>query len=252
MENVKEISRENDLYKKIIDILLNNSQFKRICEKSRYIEDDDKWKISPFSMMNDTLNFANVKPSQVETFIEGNLAKRELVIDDVINDSSKNVIFQNYGDENFASKENDKVNRGKLNIINNRINKKENDDKRINLRVTKDKFIIDAGNESNQKESFIKKPISDNSQNGGINLLLMNQKERQKFEELSNLSNSKNKYGDIFRKGNGGKIFLNPLNGQNLNKVEVSFKATLDLNNLPPAIGNRNKIKLANISEDDY
>ena len=80
----------------------------------------------------------------------------------------------------------------------------------------------------------------------------MNQKERQKFEEFSNLSNSKNKYGYIFKKGNGGKIFLNPLNGQNLNKVEVSFKATLDLNNLPPAIGNGNKIKLGNILEDDY
>ena len=35
LENVKEISRENDLYKKIIDILLNNNQFKKICEKRR-------------------------------------------------------------------------------------------------------------------------------------------------------------------------------------------------------------------------
>ena len=127
-------------------------------------------------MMNDTLNFANVKPSQVETFIEGNLSKRELVIDKVIKDSSKNVIFQNYDNDNLSLKENSNINRGKINIINNRINKKENDDKRINLRVSKDKFIIDAGNELKQKDSFIKKPISDNSQNGGINLLLMNKK----------------------------------------------------------------------------
>ena len=47
-------------------------------------------------------------------------------------------------------------------------------------------------------------------------------------------------------------VVLNPLGGQNLNKVEVSFKATLDLNNLPPVIGNKKKIKLANISEDEY
>ena len=80
----------------------------------------------------------------------------------------------------------------------------------------------------------------------------MNKKEREKFEELSNFSNSKNKYGNVFKKGNNGKIFLNPLNGPNLNKVEGSFKATLDLNNLPPAIGNRNKIKLNNIRDDDY
>ena len=253
LENVKEISRENDLYKKIIDILLNNNQFKRICEKSRYLEDDDKWKISPFSILNEKLNFANVKPSQVETFIEGNLAKRELVMDEVIKDSSKNVIFQNYDDENISSRENDISNRLKLNLTNNRVNKKENNDKRINLRMTKDKFIIDASNESKQKDNHIKKPNNEINQNGGINLLLMNQKERQKFEQLSNLSNSKNKFGDIFKKGNGGKIYLNPLNGPNLNKVEVSFKATLNLNDFNPAIGNRNKIKLGNnISEDDY
>ena len=66
------------------------------------------------------------------------------------------MIFQNYDDDvNISSWENDKVNKGKLNLINNKINKKENDDKRINLRVTKDKFIIDAGNESKQKDSYI-------------------------------------------------------------------------------------------------
>ena len=98
LENVKEISRENDLYKKIIDILLKEKQFKKICEMSRYIEDDEKWKIAPFSIIDKKLNFANVKPTQVDTFIEGNIAKRELIIDG-ISDSSKNVIFQNYGDE---------------------------------------------------------------------------------------------------------------------------------------------------------
>ncbi len=40
-------------------------------KKTRYKEDDDKWKINPFSILYDTLNLANVKPSQVETFIEG-------------------------------------------------------------------------------------------------------------------------------------------------------------------------------------
>ena len=79
----------------------------------------------------------------------------------------------------------------------------------------------------------------------------MNKKEREKFEELSNFSNNKNKYGNIFKKGNNGKIYLNTLNGPNLNEVEVSFKSTLDLNNLPPTIGGKNKIKLNNIQEDD-
>ncbi len=249
LENVKEISRQNDLYKKIIDIMLNNNQFKKICEMSRYLEDDDKWKIQPFSILNNKLNLANVNPSQVETFIEGNISKRELVIDGVINDSSKKVIFQNYdNNDNISPREDDNSEKLNLNLINRSNNK--DDDKKINFRLTKDKIALDAGNELKSKDLFLKK--NENNQNNGINLLLMNKKEREKFEELSNFSNSKNKYGNVFKKGNNGKIFLNPLNGPNLNKVEGSFKATLDLNNLPPAIGNRNKIKLNNIRDDDY
>ena len=252
LENVKEISKENDLYKKIIDIIFNNNQYIKICEMSRYIEDDDKWKIQPFSMKENKLNFVHVLPSQVDTFIEGNIAKRELIING-ISDASKKIIFQNYEDENITPRENNTNSLGKLklNINNSKSNLKLNDDKRINLRVTKDKFLLDAGNQAKSKEALLRKTIPENSSNGGPNLFLMNKKEREKFEELSNFSNN-NKYGDIFKKGNNGKIYLNPLGGQNLNKVEVSFKATLDLNNLPPVIGNKKKIKLANISEDEY
>ena len=45
LENVKEISKENDLYKKIIYGILSENQFKKICEMSRYIEDDNLWKM---------------------------------------------------------------------------------------------------------------------------------------------------------------------------------------------------------------
>ena len=253
LENVKEISRQNDLYKKIIDVMLNNNQFKKICEMSRYIEDDDKWKIKPFSLVSNKLNFANVKPSQIETFIEGNISKRELVIDGVVNDNSKKIIFQNYDDnENFFQREYEDSSKSHLNVINNNwTNNKDNDDKKKNLRLTKDKIVLDADEPLKSKEVILRKTIPENNPNGGVNFFLMNKKEREKFEELSNFSNNKNKYGNIFKKGNNGKIYLNPLNGPNLNKVEVSFKATLDLNNLPPTIGGKNKIKLNNIQEDD-
>lgn len=91
LENVKEISKENDLYKKIIYELLNENQFKKICEMSRYIEDDNLWKIKPFTIKENKLAFSNVNPSQIDTFIEGNIAKRDLIIDGVtgINESQK-------------------------------------------------------------------------------------------------------------------------------------------------------------------
>ena len=45
---------------------------------SRYIEDDNLWKIKPFTIKESKLAFSNVNPSQVDTFIEGNIAKRDL------------------------------------------------------------------------------------------------------------------------------------------------------------------------------
>ena len=117
------------------------------------------------------------------------------------------------------------------------------------MRKTIDKLLIDAqGSPSKKKDIFLKKENQENNQNGGANLFLMNKKEREKFQELSNLNNKQNKYENIFKKGNNGKIFLNPLTGPN--KVEVSFKATLDINNLPPVIKNKNRIKLGNIQEE--
>ena len=77
----------------------------------------------------------------------------------------------------------------------------------------------------------------------------MNKKEREKFEELSNFSN--NNYGPVFKKGNNGKIYLNPLTNSGANKFEASFKANLDVNNFPPTIAPKNKFRLANICEDD-
>ena len=247
LEDVKEISKENDLYKKIINILFNDNQYKKICEMSRYIEEDDLWKIKPFTIKEKKLNFANVLPSQIDTFIEGNIAKRELVING-INDSSKKIIFQNYEDEESTSpKKKESFGKLKLNLNTSKSNLRNTEDKIANLKIG-DKFTIDAGNQAKSKEALLRKTIPENT-NNGANLFLMNKKEREKYEELSNYSN---KYQDVFKKGSNGKIYLNPLGGQNLNKVEVSFKATLNLNNLPPVIGNKKKIKLANISEDEY
>ena len=255
LESVKEISKENDLYKKIIYEVLNENQFKKICEMSRYIEDDNLWKIKPFSFNQNKLAFSNVNPSQVDTFIEGNIAKRDLIIDG-INDNPKKIIFKNYGEEeeedSYPTKQENNINNTakKLNDISGH---KLADDKRINLRVSKEKFLLDAGNATKPKDlRELRRTVPENNTTG-VNLFLMNKKEREKFEELSNFSNNNNKYMNIFKKGNTGKIYLNPVGGHNLNKMESAYKANLDLGSglPPPNIGNRNRIKLANIPEND-
>ena len=254
LESVKEISKENDLYKKIIYELLNENQFKKICEMSRYIEDDNLWKIKPFTLNQNKLAFSNVNPSQIDTFIEGNIAKRDLIIDG-FNDNPKKIIFKNYGDEseNSSPVKQDKniINTAKkLNEISNH---KIGEDKRINLRVSKEKFLLDAGNPNKPKElRDLRKTVPENN-NTGVNLFLMNKKEREKFEELSNLGGNNNNNINLFKKGNNGKIYLNPVGGHNLNKMESAYKINLDLGGglPPPNIGNRNRIKLANIPEND-
>ena len=252
LESVKEISRENDLYKKIINVILNENQFKKICEMSRYIEDDNLWKIKPFSLKENKIAFSNVNPSQVDTFIEGNIAKRELIIDG-INENPKKIIFKNYENDEDNQKISDKNINNTAKKLNELPNQKLLDDKRINLRVSKDKFLLDAGNPNKPKDlKELRKTVPENNPNG-VNLFLMNKKEREKFEELSNMNNN-NKYMNVFKKTNG-KIFLNPVGGHNmnnLNKLELNHKTNLDLGGgLPPAIGNRNKIKLPNFSDNN-
>ena len=252
LENVKEISKENDLYKKIIYGILSENQFKKICEMSRYIEDDNLWKIKPFSIKENKLAFSNVNPSQVDTFIEGNIAKRDLIIEGGFNDNDKKIIFKNYGDdENDSQNKPEKNNNLTAKKLNDLSTHKLLDDKRINLRVSKEKFLLDAGNQNNPKDlKELRKTVPENNTNN-VNLFLMNKKEREKFEELSNIGGN-NKHMNIFKKGNNGKIYLNPVGGHNLNKIESMHKANLDFGGgLPPAIGNRNRIKLANIPEND-
>ena len=252
LENVKEISKENDLYKKIIYGILSENQFKKICEMSRYIEDDNLWKIKPFSIKENKLAFSNVNPSQVDTFIEGNIAKRDLIIEGGFNDNDKKIIFKNYGDdENDSQNKPEKNNNLTAKKLNDLSTHKLLDDKRINLRVSKEKFLLDAGNQNKPKDlKELRKTVPENNTNN-VNLFLMNKKEREKFEELSNIGGN-NKHMNIFKKGNNGKIYLNPVGGHNLNKIETMHKANLDFGGgLPPAIGNRNRIKLANIPEND-
>ena len=252
LENVKEISKENDLYKKIIYGILSENQFKKICEMSRYIEDDNLWKIKPFSIKENKLAFSNVNPSQVDTFIEGNIAKRDLIIEGGFNDNDKKIIFKNYGDdENDSQNKPEKNNNLTAKKLNDLLTHKLLDDKRINLRVSKEKFLLDAGNQNKPKDlKELRKTVPENNTNN-VNLFLMNKKEREKFEELSNIGGN-NKHMNIFKKGNNGKIYLNPVGGHNLNKIESMHKANLDFGGgLPPAIGNRNRIKLANIPEND-
>ena len=257
LENIKGINKDNMLYREIIRYLLTDNELKKIIDMSRYNEEIEKWKVHPFAIEEKKLSLPTVKPSQVPTFIENNINKRR-------------IIFSNYGDENTNKENNDNDD----DVFSN-----DNDDKEVipirdspqkkfrikikdssnsnltskKFRVTKEKFHITSRPAINEPNGFFDedKNLSNHNTNN-INMILMSQKEREKFENLTsfNLGTS------LTIKNNGsskGKVILNPIksNFKNMefkkNNLGVSFKASLKGNDQM-----KNELKLSKIDENNY
>ena len=297
-EGIKAIYRDNQFYREIIRYMLSDAELKEIIDLSKYNEEEEKWNVKSFILQEKSLSLPTVKLGQLSGARNNRLINK---INGNGNVDNKQIIFQNYGnnddnnedDENYNSNnydndddENERYNNGKrilpkdINLKNSKNSTKMKDinryedsiNNRINMRLSKDKIIIDGKrqakshvplirNVAGTQKSFFNNNNMDEERNN-LNRILMNEKERKKFEELSNGGrNNKTHLNPMFvsasnmnqfqYKGNkvGGKVILNPLGNNNLNpnKLEVSFKATVEINNkMPPIIGNK-KIKLAQI-----
>ena len=286
MEGVKEIYRNNQFFREILKYMLSDEELKKIIELSKYNEEEEKWNVQSFTFEEKSLALPSVKLGQLGGGFGNNRFSEQKK-----NGGNKQIIFQNYGDENNNnddySNNNDEENedndldeqnlqRG-FDVNNNKKIKELNryDDQinnRINFRMSKDKFTVDGKRQAKSQlpltrniggtqKSFYNKEDVDEGNN--IKRILMNQKEREKYEGLSNgglnkqLLNpmyvSASNPAKIFSNGKkNGKVMLNPLGANNGNKFEVSFKATVEINNrIPPIIGNK-KNNLAQIQEKDY
>ena len=152
-------------------------------------------------------------------------------------------------------------------------NLKEYDDKvneRINLRISNDKVMVDGKRHSKSHIPALRNPVinqnflmnNNNKPNeeelNNINKLLMNQKERERYEALANRRNSKSinpLYGSMSNNkqllnklGNNkyGKIQLSPLGSNNLNNIN-NFNNNIGNMNMPPPLISNKKYKLAKI-----
>ena len=115
---------------------------------------------------------------------------------------------------------------------------------------------------SSSENIFKKNPSNANNVNiNNTNINILMQKEREKYESLKNMNlvnnNYNNNVSNSHRRINqlrplkkpGGKIVLDPIRaGGNSNKLELSFKATLELGGYN---GLGNNIKLSQINEND-
>ena len=254
MESVKQIYRNNQLYREIIRYLLTDSELNKIIQMSKYNEDEDEWNVQSFSLKEKSLALPTVN------FCKNNGFGNNRFMDNKKISGGKQIIFQNYGYDDI------KINEGEYNDGDEKNsyeeNLKKNDDpinNRINLRKTKDKLYIDGkthnksqlnyrNNEEIQKSFYNK---NNQEEKNNLNKIFMNQKEREKFEglNLNHMIISTNNSKPIFQPGNKyGKIILNPLGNKNMNKFEASSKVSMEI---PPIIENK-KVQLEKIQEREY
>ena len=282
-EGVKAIYRDNQFYREIIRYMLSDGELKQIIDMSKYSEEEEKWDVQSFSLKEKSLALPSMKLGGNMNNLNNRFQKR----------SSKQIIFQNYGNENEENMINDYNNENinmNLNVlpkpreikkrVSNRrpkdivnvsgsyTNLNEYDEKlndRINMRTSKDKLLIDGRRQSKSHVPALRNPIigqkflinqPNEDERNKINKILMNQKEREKFEGLANKRNS--------------KAYLNPLYGSAVNPMQLLNKANLNkhtkiqlnplgsnqnLNsniNLPANLIPNKKYKLAKIQEKEY
>ena len=291
MEGVKAIYRDNQFYREILRYMLSKTELDQIIDMSKYNEEEDKWNVQSFTFQEKSLALPSMKLGQ----LGGRFGKQ--------NNGNKQIIFQNYGDEdnnniNNSNEDNDNENddddnyeeninkdfedlnrkreydmkqskskskyrfqqdRGSSDSL---INLNDYDDKansRINFRLSKEKLYVDGKRQARSQapgdRNLNKKNFSNTAnalEMNNINKILMSKKEREKFEQLSNGMN-KGYLNPMYESSNKHKkIFLNPLGSNNGNNIEVSFKATVEINNkMPPIIGNK-KINMGQIHEGEY
>jgi hypothetical protein len=262
--------------------MLSDGELKKIIDMSKYSEEEEKWDVQSFSLKEKSLALPTMKLGGGNNIINNRFQKRN---------SNKQVIFQNYGNENELNNNeelnNENINRNILpkprdikkkvsnrrpkdivNVSGSYTNLKEYDDKmneRINMRTSKDKLIIDGKRHSKSHIPALRNPVvgpkfvlnqPNEEERNNINKILMNQKEREKFEGLGNNRNN--------------KAFLNPLYGSAANPIQLFNKAAgnkhtkIQLNplgsnqnlnsniNLPPTFAPNKKYKLAQIQEKEY
>ena len=256
---------------------------------SKYNEEEEKWDVKSFSLKEKSLALPTMmkmgNPNS-NNFAGNRYQKRS---------SNKQVIFQNYDNNEIEENINEELNNENIDknininlLPNPRNNSKrvsnrrpkdisvnnsgsftniqdsnEKTNNRIGLRISNEKIILDGRRKSKShvpalRNSIVTQKIVFNQPNederNKINKILMNQKEREKFESLANRRNSKAinpLYGSssnpmqlLNKLGNNkyGKIQLNPLGSNNLN----NYNNMNNMNLPPPLVGNK-KYKLAKI-----
>ena len=274
MEEVKAIYRDNQFYREILRYMLSDSELKKIVEMSKYSEEEDKWNVQSFTLQEKSLALPIVKLGQI-----GN---NRFTNDK--NGGNKQIIFQNYGEDNnnndgydiiddFDKEENSNNLQNNFELKSSKSSKKIKEinryedqiNKRINFRMNKDRIYV---NEKRQAKSqvpgirniagtqkfFYNKLIAPSiDEVNNINKILMSKKEREKFEALHSgaIGNKKILNPMLVSASNSNELFPKANKTGKISLIPLgninSNKIDNDLK-IPPITGNK-KIKLAHIGD---
>jgi hypothetical protein len=205
---IRDMYKENKLFNGMLRILLSEGEIKRITELSRWSDENDEWKVQPFSFKDKSFKLPTLKNHQINDFIENEHASRDVVMEDPQQTrtnrfnkiSTKNVRYDDYTPDYYTQPQN-------------------------------------TFNKPSHCE--FKKLVTTSTNMPNMPNLVMKQNDFKKYEEISKGPVVSNSEQNQLRKGN--KIILDPIgfkgndmresknNFYNPNKkMEVSIKATLE------------------------
>jgi len=110
-EGVKAIYRDNQFYREIIRYMLSDSELKQIIDLSKYNEEEDKWNVTSFSLKEKSLALPTMKLGNIGGLGNNNLAGNRYQK----RPSNKQVIFQNYDNNEIEDNINDENDNEKKN-----------------------------------------------------------------------------------------------------------------------------------------
>jgi len=68
LDTIRALTKENKLYVGLLKVILSESEIKKLSELSKWNEDNEEWRIQPFSLREKKVQLPSIKPHQSKKF----------------------------------------------------------------------------------------------------------------------------------------------------------------------------------------
>lgn len=70
LDTIRALNKENKLYIGLLRIILSESEIKKLSELSKWNEDNEEWRLQPFSLREKKVQLPSIKPHQSKNFLK--------------------------------------------------------------------------------------------------------------------------------------------------------------------------------------